>query len=101
MPGQTRRNPVPVLPLSTVNAALHCIREGRTLIVHPRENRSVTGMGTTIVPLHLGFGPDGLLTIDDGLEEYAFAVEEVQGRPHIRLPDMRASPAGDPVDARR
>lgn len=56
----------------------------------PAKTDQLTGRGTTIVPLHLGFGPDGLLTIDDGLEEYAFAVEEVQGHPHISLPDMRA-----------
>lgn len=101
-PEQASPHPGPVLALSTVNAALHCTREGRTLIVHPRtETDQLTGLGTIIVPLHLGFDPDGLLAINDGLVNYTFAVEEVRVQPHISLPDMRAIPAGDPADARR
>ena len=102
LPGQTRRNPGPVVALSTVNAALHCTHDGRIMIVQPRmETDQLTGLDTVIVPLRLGFGPDGLLAIDDGSEEYVFAVEEVRARPHIGLPDMRVRPSGDPADARR
>jgi hypothetical protein len=101
-PGQTQGEVSPVLALSTVNVALHCTHDGRTMIVQPRmETDQLTGLDTIIVPLHLSFGPDGLLAIDDGSEEYAFAVDEVRIRPHISLPDMRARPSGDPADARR
>ena len=101
-PGQTKGETSPVLALSTVNVALHCNHDGRALVVQPRmETDQLTGLDTVIVPLRLGFGPDGLLAIDDGCEEYVFAVEEVRARPHIGLPDMRARSSGDSADARR
>lgn len=92
----------PVLALSTINIALHWKSGTHTGTIVPRmETDPLSGMGTVIVPLRLNFAPHGRLTVDDGLEKYALPMEAVQIRHHVSLPDMRARPAGNPVDARR